>query len=218
MATQHSSRREPRSAPDDTRAAEVEALKARVRELEAEVDAHARVEEDLRNTESRYRSLFDEAGVSIWELDWSVAKSIVDDLVASGVEDLRGYLAARPDVIHDLIQGIEVIDFNQATVDVYRAPDRETLWQSLDEFSDNTTWDDLPIAIEAMATGSSRHVIECPEVALDGTEIFIRIVRWVPEGYQDTWGRVIEVVEDHHRAQTCRGPEHASGADRRNLN
>lgn len=69
------------------------------------------------------------------------------------------------------------------TVDVYRAPDRETLWQSLDEFSDNTIWDDLPFAIEAMASGASRHVMECPEIALDGSEIFIRIVRWVPEGY-----------------------------------
>jgi len=57
----------------DDPAAEVEALRARVRELEAQQDVHARVEAELRNTEARYRSLFDEAGVSIWELDWSAA-------------------------------------------------------------------------------------------------------------------------------------------------
>ncbi len=175
---------------------EVEALKARISELEAKQHAHARVEAELRNTETRYRSLFDEAGVSIWELDWSATKARVDSLRKSGVEDLRSYLQARPDVVDELINGIDVIDFNKATVDVYRAPDRETLWKSLDDFSDNTIWDDLPIAIEALESGNSRHVMECPEIALDGTEIFIRIVRWVPEGYQDTWGRVIEVVED----------------------
>jgi len=180
----------------DDPAAEVEALRARVRELEAQQDVHARVEAELRNTEARYRSLFDEAGVSIWELDWSAAKSKVDSLCESGVKDLRGYLEARPDVVEELIQGIDVIDFNKATIDVYRAPDRETLWQNLDKFSDNTSWDDLPFAIEALASGCSRHVMECREVALDGKEIFIRIVRWVPEGYQDTWGRVIEVIED----------------------
>ena len=40
-----------------------------------------RVEEMLRESEERYRELFDESPVAIWEEDWSTVKVMVDEVL-----------------------------------------------------------------------------------------------------------------------------------------
>ena len=58
-----------------------------------------RVEEELRESERRYRHIFQGAGVSIWQEDFSQVKAAIDDLKARGVLDFRQYLAAHPEFI-----------------------------------------------------------------------------------------------------------------------
>ena len=43
--------------------------------------------------ERRYRYIFDAAGVSIWEEDFSQIKAAIDDLKATGVNDFRQHIA-----------------------------------------------------------------------------------------------------------------------------
>src|SRR5262245_25617853 len=61
-----------------------------------DVTERKRAEEELRDSERRYRSIFQGAGVSIWEEDFSQVKAAIDDLKAGGVHDFRQYLASHP--------------------------------------------------------------------------------------------------------------------------
>jgi len=153
-------------------------------------------EEALRESEARYRSLFDESPVSIWEADWSGLKLFVDELRAQGISNLRTHLEENPNIVAEAVSRIKVIDFNNATLQIYRVSSREALLEQMDQFLEGTYWDFFPELIATFVEGGTRHVIEGRERALDGSDLIVRIIREIPEGYRDDWARVIEIVED----------------------
>src|SRR5438309_710388 len=57
----------------------------------------------LRESEKRYRHIFESTGVSIWEEDFSRVKAAIEDLRSSGVRDVRAYFAAHPQFVQDAI-------------------------------------------------------------------------------------------------------------------
>src|SRR3712207_5839024 len=60
---------------------------------DVDVTDRKRAEEELRESEKRYRYIFQTAGVSIWEEDFSQVKAAIDALRAQGVQDFRQSLA-----------------------------------------------------------------------------------------------------------------------------
>jgi signal transduction histidine kinase len=86
----------------------------------------------LRESEARYRRIFQGAGVSIWEEDFSQVKAALDDLRACGVRDFRQYLAAHPEFVGQAASLVRVVDVNDATVKLLAAKSKQELVGSLD--------------------------------------------------------------------------------------
>ncbi len=78
-------------------------------------------EEALRGSEARYRDLFENSPISLWEQDFSAVKQRLDALMQAGVADLRAYLQVRPDLVAELIALVKNVTFNQASLDLYGA-------------------------------------------------------------------------------------------------
>ena len=85
----------------------------------------------LRESERRYRSIFEFTGVSIWEDDFSLAKAAIEDLKAQGVRDFRPYFAAHRDVFRRVAGLVRVVDVNETTVKMFGAGSKEELLASL---------------------------------------------------------------------------------------
>ena len=134
--------------------------------------------------------------MSIWVTDWSAVKVTVDALRREGVRDIRGHFRAHPEAAREAISGIKVLDFNKATLEMYRAPDAETIWRGMTHFMEATYWLDFAEVVGALAEGKARPTLECRERAFDGSELFLRISRQVPAECRETWSRVIKTVED----------------------
>ena len=64
-------------------------------------------ERALTESESRFRTIFRESPVAIWEEDLSGVKSRFDELRQSGVTDFRSYFDHNPEEIADLVSGLE---------------------------------------------------------------------------------------------------------------
>jgi len=175
---------------------ELGALQERVDELEDLQVQRARAEAALRESEARYRTLFEESPISIWEIDWSGVKALVEALRARGVTDLKGYFDAHPEAVRKAVAAMRVVNFNKATLDIYRAPDADTFMDEMDAYLARTYWDGFGDEIQTLADGATRCSYETRERAFDGTELYVRIVRQIPEGYRDSWARVIATVED----------------------
>jgi PAS domain S-box-containing protein len=115
----------------------------------------ARLRAKLRRDGERYRHIFESAAVSIWQEDFSRVKVALDEILRSGVTDLREYLTARPELVHELIERVEIRDVNTETLRLFGAADKRELLASLHEVFVPETF---PVFIEelvAIAEGRS---------------------------------------------------------------
>src|SRR5262245_44474793 len=85
----------------------------------------------LRNSETRYRGIFETVGVSIWEADFSALKAAVDRLKGQGVGALRQHLAAHPEFVQQAISLARLVDVNEATLKLFAAESKDELFESL---------------------------------------------------------------------------------------
>ena len=81
----------------------------------------------LRESEKRYRYIFESTGVSIWEEDFSRVKATIDELKARGVRDLREYCAAHPEFVEQAITMVKILDVNDASVKLFAAGSKDEL-------------------------------------------------------------------------------------------
>ncbi len=81
--------------------------------------------------ERKYRYIFEAAGVSIWEEDFSLVKAAIDDLKAQGIEDFHAFFAAHPEFVQQAVGMVKIVNINDATVQMYGAKDKNELLASL---------------------------------------------------------------------------------------
>ncbi len=77
-----------------------------------------RTEESLRESEKRYRQLFQSAPIALIEWDVSRLKVYLEELRASGVSDFRDYLGQNPQQVHHCWSLIKTVDYNQAFLEL----------------------------------------------------------------------------------------------------
>ncbi|MET4212893.1 ATP-binding protein [Bradyrhizobium sp. LA2.1] len=85
-------------------------------------------DEAVRRSETRYRTIFQTTGVSIWECDISAVRRRISDLYYEGVVDLRKYLLENPNFVREAIDLTRVVDVNDATIRMFGA---RTKWDLL---------------------------------------------------------------------------------------
>jgi PAS domain S-box-containing protein len=122
-------------------------------ETNNDVTGRKRAEAELRDSEKRYRYIFQSTGVSIWEEDFSQVKTAIDDLKASGVRDFRRYLAAHPEFVEQAISTVRILDVNDATVELFGAQDKQELLVSLDKIFTPDTREVFAGELIALAEG-----------------------------------------------------------------
>jgi signal transduction histidine kinase len=96
-----------------------------------DITERKRAEAEVRESERRYRYIFQSTGVSIWEQDFSLIKDAIDDVKAKGVGDFRQYCAAHPEFVERAIAMVKVVDVNDATIELFAAESKDDLLVSL---------------------------------------------------------------------------------------
>ena len=89
----------------------------------------------LRESEKRYRYIFDSTGVAILEEDLSDVKATIDELRAGGVRDFRAYFAAHPEFVRHAARSVRIVDVNDAAVKLFAAGSKVELLISLNKIS-----------------------------------------------------------------------------------
>jgi PAS domain S-box-containing protein len=90
-----------------------------------------RTEQRLDESEARYRAIVEGARVALWEQDFSGVLALLGELRGQGVQDLRGHLAANPDVLARAVELVRIIDVNQYALELYEADQKGDLLSSL---------------------------------------------------------------------------------------
>ena len=89
------------------------------------------LQRSVRAGERRYHDLFDRSPVALWEEDFSKVRDQLQGLRQAGVKDLASYLRDKPDELDRLIGLIEVLDVNEAAVELVGVASRDDLTGTL---------------------------------------------------------------------------------------
>ena len=171
-----------------------------------DVTAARAAEARLRESEARYRSLFDDSSVSLWEEDFSGIRRHIDRLRALGVADLEAHFEAHPEELADCVATVAVVDVNRATLAMYGADSRAQMLGSLDQIVGSDGYHVFRDGILALARGERFWQSEAINYTLDGDQMVVAL-RWsLAPGAEETWSRVLVSAMDateRRRAETA---------------
>ncbi len=157
-------------------------------------------EKSLQESESRFRSLFDESPISLWEEDFSAAKKILDTYGSQ--EEIIARLNQDYELVNECLQAVQVLDINQATVELYNAKSKADLIQGLSQVLVIESLEEFRQELIALVNGATNYECEIYQKKLTGELIFGWMRLSVPAGYEDTWERVqISIVDITERKE-----------------
>ena len=96
-----------------------------------DITERKRVEQALRDSEQRYRDIFNNVSLSIWEEDFSAVKARIDELRRTGVTDIAAYLEEHSDVVEEAVGLVRVRAVNEHAMRVFGATTEDQLLGSL---------------------------------------------------------------------------------------
>ena len=142
----------------------------------------------LRASEARYRDIFENASVMIWDEDLSELKAEVDKLRANGIADFRSYIKQQPEFLRRALKLVNIIDANETTLRLFYAQEKTEVLGSLDRFVSPETFQEELIAF---ADGKSYFEREFISQTTQGKSIHLLMTVTF---YEDSAGRCKALV------------------------
>jgi len=170
--------------------------KAEVIAIHRDVTAQKRAEEALQESEARFRTLFAETPISLWEEDFSEVRKFLDEQPFERSSELCAHLRARPDVVAAAVQRIKVIAVNQATLRLYEASSQEQLFSRLGETFGPTLMTTFCEELCAFISGKTHFEAETTTATLGGKPNTVSVRVNVIPGCERTWSRVVVSIFD----------------------
>ncbi len=150
-----------------------------------EVDANAR----------RYRGLFENAPVSIWEEDFFQVKTYLDDLGFFEIEDVESYLDDHPDVVRQCAQRVTVLAVNRRAAELHEADNAAELLKELSRITE-VSYVAFRRELVAMWRGDTECEVEGQVITLKGSLRDV-IVKWsIVPGHEEDLSRILVSLLD----------------------
>lgn len=158
----------------------------------------------LQQSEERYRQLFEESPLSIWEEDFSDIKRAIDELRASGVRSLAAHFKRHPGDVARFAAMVEITGVNRATLDFYGAKDDHEFHRGLAKYFVDASYDTFRDEVVWLYERKGKFRSEIPTRTLSGEERLVDLQASIAPGYEDSWSRVLVTftdVTDRRRAE-----------------
>ncbi|MGW8322413.1 MAG: PAS domain-containing hybrid sensor histidine kinase/response regulator, partial [Thermodesulfobacteriota bacterium] len=155
------------------------------------------VENALRESEARYRRLFDDCPIALWEVDASSMKAYVDELRDAGIEDFIAYLEDHPQEILSAFMKGRVLNTNKANVELFGADSKKDFLSGVPRIATEESYRLSGKELVAIAEGKTESEARDVTVRTFKGEEKCILYRWsVAPGYERTFERVMVSVMD----------------------
>lgn len=157
---------------------------------------NAELYEAVRQSEARYRMLFQESPISLWIEDFSLVKAKLDELRNSGVPDLSSYLDEHPEFLSETLGLLRVVEVNPATLRLYEAQSFEELQRRLSEVIPEKVFLLWRGELLAIWEGRQEFYGQGINRTVRGRKMHIFLSWRVLPGYEESYERVLVSILD----------------------
>lgn len=156
--------------------------------------------QDAQRLEAKNRilaeSMFNYSPASLWVEDFSRIKRRLDQIRQLVIEDFRTFLDVHPDFVQQCTEDIILLDVNQATLTLFKAPDKPTLFKNLNKVFMQEMHNTFREQLIELWKGNIHHQREAVNYALDGSIRNVLLQFTVFPGYEHDWGMVQVALTD----------------------
>ncbi|MFX1391162.1 MAG: ATP-binding protein [Promethearchaeota archaeon] len=174
-------------------------------EVTREITKEKSAEQKLKESEEKYRKLFENSPIALMEQDYSEAKSYLDKLKSSGITDFDKYFDENPKEVLKLFTKNKVIDLNRKTIELYKAKSKEELIGKMNNFLNkeeverNITDDVFLYNKRELLTFLKGETVYDSEIAsktFTKDLIYLHARTSILPGFEDTWSKVVISLVD----------------------
>jgi PAS domain S-box-containing protein len=159
-----------------------------------------RAEESLRNSEQRYRNLFQQMPIALWQIDASKLIELFKGLRADGVTDLRAHINQHPDLLQQLGDAVKIEEVNERMIELLGARDAsEVLGLSRFRHIEPETF---LRGLESRWRGEPSHQQEAKIATLDGRVIDVLMTATRPGLINEPGVSVMGIIDITERVRT----------------
>jgi response regulator RpfG family c-di-GMP phosphodiesterase/putative methionine-R-sulfoxide reductase with GAF domain len=158
--------------------------------------ARKQAEERLRQSELRYRTIFENSPVSMWEADFSGIRKFFNDLRLQGIMNVKAYLNKNPEAVDECLRRVKVLDVNQATIKLYHAGNKEELISNLPKIAGAKFRELFWLVLIAIANGQREFEGTGVNYKLTGEPVHFILRLTISPAYEHTLSRVIVSIFD----------------------
>ncbi len=152
-------------------------------------------EKTLRETEERYRSLFEQSPVSVWEEDFSDVRAWFD--AHDDVQDWAQHFAVHPDDVRTCAGLVRILNSNRAGLEFFGATSVGDLESNLGRYFSEESAAAFREQLAALAAGETQFSAEIPLVDPRSRATFmVSLNATVVHGHERDLGRVLVSFAD----------------------
>jgi PAS domain S-box-containing protein len=153
-------------------------------------------ENALRKSEKRFRMIFNDSPIALWEEESTEVKKYIDSLRERGITDFQEYFDNNPDDVINLAAKRNVINVNPAALTLLRAASRETLLKNQKNIFTAETYETWKNWMISVSRGKNEFSSETSLLTLDGKKLDIYVKTFISPEHKDTFERVLISIMD----------------------
>jgi len=150
----------------------------------------------LAASETYARGLFEHSPVSLWVEDFSSVKHLLDDVRRQGITDFRVFTDVHPEFVTRCMSEIRVIDVNRHTLELFSAPDKQTLLMRLGDVLRDEMLEHFREQLIDLWNGKIFQQREVVNYSLTGDELHLHLQFSVLPGHESDWSQVQVALTD----------------------
>jgi signal transduction histidine kinase/CheY-like chemotaxis protein len=164
--------------------------------IQQDITERKRSEKELSASEERFRGLFEDSPISLWEENFSEINAYFGRLRASGVRDFKKHFDDTPGDVGKCAAMMRIVDVNRATLELYEAGDKQSFLPYLSDRFHEGSFDLFKEELVALAEGNVVFERETVTHTLTGRRKHICLRLSVMPGYEDTLSKVYISIVD----------------------
>lgn len=164
--------------------------------LYRDISNQIKAEKILLESEMRYRSLFEDSPISLWEEDFSAMKLEIDRFKSMGVKNFHEFFASNQDIVRKLMGKIKIINVNQATIKLFKASSKNDLIENFGSIINPESIQTNGEIYAALAEGEYQCIGEIHHIDFLGNNIYTVLRLSIAPGYEKSWEKVFVSVID----------------------